>query len=229
MTTASKYIDGVPKFPQRDSVLEASSTCIQAKQTKNATTGITLEATVPFQGFSIDFNFAGIRLKNAKRRRDYLGVHGETCWLLITDHFSKYIWGKTFKSKVVPLQYLRDWLDSNCSTHENTYYVCLDQGGEMYSSTKVRKLFQRYGFTICPTSSDSSHQLGPVERTHLIVTNSVRAQLIGANIDIRFWPYCFNHTLCLLNVNSCEGMDYSRVEAFYGRCDNFKNLKYFGS
>ena len=89
-----------PKFSHRDPVLEGCSTCIQAKQTKNAATGTTLKATVPFQGFSMDFSFAGIRSKNVKRRRDYLGVHGETCWLLITDHFSKYIWGKTFKSRL---------------------------------------------------------------------------------------------------------------------------------
>ena len=99
----------------------------------------------------------------------------------------------------------------------------------MYGSDKVRKFFQRYGFTIRPTGSDSSHQLGPAECTHQTVANSVRAQLIGANIDIRFWPYCFDHTLCLLNVNSCAGMDSSRLEAAYGRCDNFKNLKYFGN
>ena len=56
----------------------------------------------------------------------------------------------------------------------------------MYGSAKVRKLFQRHDFTIRPTDSDSSHQLGPVERTHRTVANSICAQLIGANIDIRF-------------------------------------------
>ena len=106
MTTASNYIDGVPKFPHRDPILDTYSTCIQAKQTKNAATGTTLKAIRSFQGFSMDFSFAGIRSKNLERRRDYLGVHGETCWLLITDHFSKYIWGKTFKSKAVPLPFL---------------------------------------------------------------------------------------------------------------------------
>ena len=92
----------------------------------NAATGNTLKATTPFQGFSMDFTFAGVQFKNLERRRDYLGVRGETCWLLITDHFSKYIWGKTFKSKAVPLQYLRDWLASNYSTRDNTWYVCLN-------------------------------------------------------------------------------------------------------
>ena len=32
MTTASKYIDGVPKFSHRDPILDACSTCIQAKK-----------------------------------------------------------------------------------------------------------------------------------------------------------------------------------------------------
>ena len=105
----------------------------------------------------MDFAFAGIRSKNLERRWDYLGVHGETCWLLITDHFSKYIWGKTFKSKAVPLQFLCDWLASNCATRDNTRYVCLDQGGELFGSAKVKKIFQRHGFTIRPTGADSSH------------------------------------------------------------------------
>ena len=130
MTTASEYIDGVPKFPPRDPVPDACSTCIQAKQTKNAATSTTLKATVPCQGFSMDFSSASIRSKNLKRCRDYLGVHGQTCWLLTTDHFSKYIWGKTFKFKAVPLQYLRELLASICSTRDNTRYVCLNQGGQ---------------------------------------------------------------------------------------------------
>ena len=93
MTTASKYIDGVPKFSHPDPVLEGCSTCIQAKQTKNAATGTTLKATFPFQAFSMDCSFAGICSKNLKRRCNSLGVNVETCWLLITDHVSKYIWG----------------------------------------------------------------------------------------------------------------------------------------
>ena len=64
-----KYIDSVPKFPNRDPVLDVFSTWIKAKQTKNAATGTTLKATVPFEGFSMDFSFAGIRSKNLKPRR----------------------------------------------------------------------------------------------------------------------------------------------------------------
>ena len=227
MHTASKFIDGVPQFKHRDRVLDQCSTCIQAKQTKNPASGTTLKATRPFQGFSIDFSFSGIRSKNSDRRKDFLGVHGETCWMLITDHYSKYIWGKTFRSKAVPLQYLRDFLATYCKGRDNTRYVCLDQGGELFGCNQVQRLFQRYGFTIKPTGSDSSHQLGPVERTHRTVANSIRAQLTGAALDARFWPYCFDHTLCLLNANSCGNMQTSRLQAAFGWRDNFKNFKYF--
>ena len=130
MTTTSKYIDGVPKLPHCDPVLKAYSTCIQPKQKKNAAFGTTLKATVPFQDISIDFSFAGIRSENFKHRRDYLGVHDETCWLLITDLFSIYMFGKTFKSKAVPLQYLCDWLAST---------VLLETTLDMCASIKVDK------------------------------------------------------------------------------------------
>ena len=80
MITASKHIDDVQKFPYSDLLLEACSTCIQAEQTNNAATGTTLKAIVPFQDFSKDFSFAGIRSKNIKRCRNYLGVYCETCW-----------------------------------------------------------------------------------------------------------------------------------------------------
>ena len=48
MTTTSKYIDGVPKFPHRGPIIETCSTYMQAKQTRNTDTDTTIKATVPF-------------------------------------------------------------------------------------------------------------------------------------------------------------------------------------
>ena len=61
-----------------------------------------------------------------------------------------------------------------------------------------------------------------------MVANNIWAQLIGANIDIRFWLYCSDHTIRLLYTNSCAGIDLSRLEAAYGRREKFKGMKYFG-
>ena len=68
-----------------------------------------------------------------------------------------------------------------------------------------------------------------MKRTNRTVANSICAQLFGANIDIQFWLYYFDHTLRLLNTNSCAGMDSSCLEAAFDCHDNFKNVKYFGS
>ena len=61
------------------------------------------------------------------------------------------------------------------------------------------------------------------------VANSICARLNNANIDIIFWPFCFDHTLRFLNVNSCADKDSSCLDAVFSRYDIFKNLRYFGS
>ena len=55
--------------------------------------------------------------------------------------------------------------------------MCLSQGGKIYGSVYVQKYFERNCFTILPTDSDSSHQLGHVEQTHCTVTRIICAQL----------------------------------------------------
>eukprot|EP00980_Cylindrotheca_fusiformis_P001364 scaffold341_cov67-Cylindrotheca_fusiformis.AAC.3 len=46
-------------------------------------------------GGSLLSTFCGMKSKNEKRAQDFLGVNGETCWILITDHFSQMKHGAT--------------------------------------------------------------------------------------------------------------------------------------
>ena len=63
-------------------VLEKCPTCIQAKQTKEpAGSNSTCTATVPYQGLSVDFSFAGVKSKNKEQEQDYLGLNDETAWI----------------------------------------------------------------------------------------------------------------------------------------------------
>ena len=91
MESSSQFIDGVTKFSHSDRLLDKCSTCLDAKQSKNLATGTTLKATCLFQGFFMDFYFSGVCLKNSDHEKDFLVAHGKTCWLLMTNHFSKYI------------------------------------------------------------------------------------------------------------------------------------------
>ena len=104
---AHKHVKGVPCFAHMHAVLDKCPTCIQSKQTKEpAGPNTTHTATVPYQGLSIDFSFSGMKSKDAAHEKDYLGLNGETSWILVTDHFSQCLHGDTRISKAMPLAWL---------------------------------------------------------------------------------------------------------------------------
>jgi hypothetical protein len=37
------------------------------------------------------------------------------------------------------------------------------------------------------------------------VSNGIKAILIGAGLDIKFWPYAFNHVICIRNAIPGQG------------------------
>jgi hypothetical protein len=93
---------------------------------------------------------------------------------MVVDHHTGYYHGDTGVSKASPLNWLRTYIE----THSPSYagkYLFLDQGGELYSNPAIRRLFDKYKYTVRPTGADSSNQNGPVERAHLNVANAIRA------------------------------------------------------
>jgi hypothetical protein len=94
-------------------------------------------------------------------------------------------------SKGEPLNWLKNWFKHN-TQKVSGQYVYLDQGGKLYYNQKVCALFQCFGYAICPTGADSSHQNGPEEHAHQTIGNALCAMLIGANINAGFWPYAFH-------------------------------------
>lgn len=190
---AHKHIKGVPKFKHLVPVLDVCPTCIRAKQTKeSAGLHTTRTATAPYQGLSINFSFAGQKSSDPTCAKDFVGINGETCWILISDHFSRMKHGSTRVSKASPIQWLLDFLRKHSPTCPDKY-VFLNQGGELYANPEVQKLFEKYDYEIRPTGADASNQNGPVKRGHLSITNSVRTLLTGANLPIKFWSYAFHH------------------------------------
>ena len=184
--SAHKCIDGVLKFKRRSDVMSKCLTCIKAKMTKKAPSpNSTKRAIHHGQGFSIDFSFSGVKLKNMGRRKDYVGINGETCWVLITVHHTGMQYGKTCQSKAYPIEWLRDWLQIH-SPNLKDKYVSMDQGGELYFNPDIVNVFTKHRYEVHPTSTDSSHQNSLVERAHWVIGDHVRALLIGASLDIKF-------------------------------------------
>mmetsp|Transcript_17708 Transcript_17708/g.26863 ORF Transcript_17708/g.26863 Transcript_17708/m.26863 type:complete len:171 (-) Transcript_17708:2999-3511(-) len=104
---AHKHIDGVLKFKHEDRIFDICPTCIRGKQTKEpAGKNSTRKATFPYQGLSIDFSFSGMRSKDSKFSEDYVGLNGETAWILISDHRTRRKHGATQILKASPLKWI---------------------------------------------------------------------------------------------------------------------------
>ncbi|GAX10430.1 hypothetical protein FisN_21Lu161 [Fistulifera solaris] len=228
LVNAHKYVKGIPVFQHADPVLDTCPTCIRSKQVKASSAGNTTRtATVPYQGLSVDFSFSGQLSSDPGRADDYLGINGETCWILVTDHVTRMQHGDTRLSKASPIH----WLDHFLSEHKPSCrgkYVFLDQGGELYHNPAVLSVFAKHGYTVCPTGADASNQNGPVERAHLTIANAIRAMLIGANLSVKFWPYAFHHWLRITNSLPSRDQHQSPLALATGTQDDFSDFRTFG-
>ena len=107
LANTNKFTDGVPKFTSTHDVMENCTVCLAAKMKYSARgTETTRKAVQPFQGFSIDFAFAGQRSKDKNTAVDFVRYGGETCYVLLVNHFTEKLYGATRISKVPPVSWL---------------------------------------------------------------------------------------------------------------------------
>ncbi|KAI2500858.1 hypothetical protein MHU86_13644 [Fragilaria crotonensis] len=90
----------------------------------------TMTATACLQGLGIDFAFMVQKSSDSKRFDNLVGHNGETCYVLITDHFSGRLIGRAFATKAPPVDWLNQWLANNAPTCAGKY-VRMDGGGEL--------------------------------------------------------------------------------------------------
>ena len=149
----------------------------------------------------LDFGFMVQSSKNPDRMEHLSGLNGETCYILIADHYSRMLYGRTFRSKSPPVSYLNAWLATHgCAKSVPDKYVRFDLGGELGHSPAVVDLFERAGYKVEPTAPAGSSQNGPVERMHQTLAIAIRSMLAGAALSPKYWPYCFHHFLHLHNL-----------------------------
>ena len=101
-------------------------------------------------------------------------------------------------------------------------YVFMDQGGELYSNPDIVNVFTKHQYEVYPTGTDSSHQNGLVEQAQSVIGDHVRALLIGANLDIKFWPHAFFHHLCIQNTMAMNSQSTLPIIQATGEKENFQ-------
>jgi hypothetical protein len=75
-------------------------------------------------------------------------------------------------------------------------YVYLDQGGELYRSPSIRRLFEQHNYKVCPTGA-ASNPNGPVKLAHL---NVVQMQSV----------------FCYMGLHSQQNFGCTHFIIFYG-------------
>ncbi|KAI2500318.1 Reverse transcriptase (RNA-dependent DNA polymerase) [Fragilaria crotonensis] len=160
-----RFVKGMPQF-QIPTELEGCPICLAAKLRK-APKGIetTMRATTCNQGLSIDFGFMVQKSRDSVRHNTLVGLNGETCYVLLTDHFSGRIFGRAFATKAPPIDWINSWLASN-SPQCPDKYVRMDGGGELGKCRDIHRTFANFGYAVELTGPDSSHQNGP-ESVHI--------------------------------------------------------------
>ena len=157
------FSDRVPEITRdKDSALDSCPVCLAANmKSGNRGDRETRTATEPGQGqgLPLDFSFAGQHSKNATnpeqmRINDYMGIHGETCYLLVYDHATEWLDGVCRQSKAPPLARLKKWLTKNVKDNVKDRYVFMDQGGELHRSKVIRDQFEKeFGYEIRVTGT----------------------------------------------------------------------------
>ena len=115
----------------------------------------TMHAIHHRQGLSVEFSFSGVKLKTTGQRKDYVGINGETYWVLITDHHNGIQYGKTCCSKMSSIECLCQWLQVH-SPFVKHKYVFMDQGRELYSNPDIFNVFTNHHYEVHPTGINSS-------------------------------------------------------------------------
>ena len=90
-------------------------------------------------------------------------------------------------------------------------YIFVDQGGELYANPDILNVFINHHYEMHPTGTNSSHQNEPVKHAHQVIGNHVCALFIGANLDIKFWPYAYFNHLCIANEMAMNSQNNSQI------------------
>ena len=226
---------GLPASMEFDHTLDKCPICLATKCTKAWRSKISSRrASECYVGIAIDFGFIVQKSKDTERYHHLRGLNGETCYCIITDHFSGTCWGRCFSSKAAPIDFLTEWLhryglpkEYHGSQNEGKY-VRFDRGGELGKNHEVLDLFEKAGYSVEPAPPNSSNSNGPGERPHRTIGDALRAMLAGAKLAYKFWPYAFYHYIRLYNLVPHADKDKSPYELCSGKVPDVSFLRVFG-
>ena len=226
--TTMEYVDkcatGVPRLHRHP--MQSCRICHEMNITK--TTSKLAKNTVSrfAEKFQMDFGFM-----SARQGKELIKSHeGYTCYLLIVDLFTRYLWVFLSKNKHPPLRTVTQFLRTYGLT-DGVRIVRTDQGGELSRSTLFRKVIQDANYSIEVTGSDNSSQNAVAERPHRTLANMVRTGLENSGLSPKYWSDALLHASFIRNRLPHYHFQhkYSPYEKLTGTKPDLTKLRVFGS
>ena len=193
MDTIDKCSAGVPNLHRHP--MHKCRICHEMNITKTSSKHTPIKQVSRFaEQFQMDFGFM-----SAKEGRHIIKSHeGYSCYLLIIDLYTRYIWIFMSKNKHPPLQTVRQFLRTYGLTN-GVRIIRTDQGGELSKSTLFRQVLQDFNYSIEVTGADNSSQNGVAERPHRTLANMVRTGLENSALPYKYWSDALLHAVYIHN------------------------------
>ena len=234
LSNIHKCADGIPDLNPAKHPFHKCEACMKGKVTaapKHKHT--TISTTQRGQLFHMDFGFVrGSAFKQQNEKGKIITSRdGYNSYLIIVDAHTRYTWIFLSASKEPPLQIVSQFLQQYGIKEGTFRQVRCDQGGELARSAKFRTVIQQEGYSIDPTGSDNSSKNGVAERPNRTYGEMMRAMLMGAGLDSKYWSYALIQAVFVRNrlPHSHHKFQKTPFEALTGRKPNLKHLKIFGS
>jgi hypothetical protein len=173
-----------------------------------------------------------LRSKDKNTAVYFVGYGGETCYILLTDHFTEKLHRTTRISKVPPVAWLRRFFRQHIPKHhpKDNRCIFLDQGGQLHLCLAIRDLLEQ---------SSSSNSIVPALKPIIkmvslnnqsdLLTGEICCMLWDGCLLIMFWPFAFFQCVCIKNaVLSHRGALLSGDEKASGKKSELSNIHTFG-
>ena len=154
---------------------------------------------------------------------------GYTCYLLIIDRKSRYMWVFPLKSRSVSI----DLMDSFLAIHGNHQVqprlIRTDGEGSLAESEEFRALLVKHKYLLQKTATDTSSQNGMVERPHQSLGAMVRCLLYASALPVQFWADALVYAIYITNRLYHAGIQDVPYNVWTGRQANVSHLRMFGA
>ena len=220
-----KCAHGVPPLRRHD--FHSCKICHEMNITKTSDSQLSTPIVTAFgQKFQLDFGFMKAQHGDKTNIRSHEGYNS---YVLIVDHFTRYIWVFLTKNKTPPINIVTQFLNTY-GTKDGVRIIRTDQGGELARSNAFKHVLDKAGYSLEITGSDNSSQNSIAERPHRTLGNMVRAGLENSGLHPKFWSDALLHAVHVKNRLPHAAFDNKMTpyEKLTGMKPDLSNLRIFG-